>query len=328
MRTQRGFSLIEVVVTLAIVSVLMLIVYSMIEDTVQATLFNESHNDLAILSQRAVNFVHEEIIQTRAVFEENATGSAYRAALQIPASYPRWTTSLLPVIDPATTLAPDAAADRFTGNSLLIARQLAPLSVMYDDDNNPLTPEVEFMADRYRFEYFFLSPISARALDLLRSESVVFADYFQLNALSNAHIRAIVPKLRTAGLNHAWNPGQPVDSAFYDLADALDGNFNPPVNRPTLAVQRTVSLFPELRGGRISGKMDYSIAREGFPIRAPVNLYARPHSTRPGFPAGFEVKIAGPSGNRQVMTRVLMMSNYHVNRWETQQAFVVTAARF
>ena len=83
---QRGFSLIEMTVTLAIVSVLMIAVYAMIEQTIRATLFNESHSDLAVLSQKAVNGVQGELLQTRMVFQEDALGSSYRGR---SADYPQ-----------------------------------------------------------------------------------------------------------------------------------------------------------------------------------------------------------------------------------------------
>jgi hypothetical protein len=51
-------------------------------------------------------------------------------------------------------------------------------------------------------------------------------------------------------------------------------------------------------------------------------------SGRPGFPSGLEVKVAGPAGNRQVMTRIVLMSHYGVKSYESQQGFVITAARF
>jgi len=88
-------------------------------------------------------------------------------------------------------------------------------------------------------------------------------------------------------------------------------------------------------GGRISGKMDYSVAYvptvgSAIPLPAltPIRVYAQPDSAAPGFPSGFEVKIVGPARNRQVMTRVVLMSNYRVNSYESQQGFVITAARF
>ena len=342
-QSQRGFSLVEITVVLAIVSGLLLICYSMIEQTVRATMFNESHNDLAIMTQRAVNLMQLEIVQSRAVFQEDALGQAYRTALQIPATIPRWTDTLLPMLQIDPTMAPDTGngTNRFAGNSLFVVRQLAPLSVMYDDDGNAGTPNVEFLADRYRFEYFFLSPNASRSfersgftLDLMQSTSVEFADYFQLSSLSSSQIQKIVPTIIAAGIARGWNPGQPIASGFYNLSGATDGTFNSPVRNPTIAIASTISLFPGLRGGRISGRMDYSLAfvpaspATPYPLRMPIALYSRTDTTIPGFPAGFEVKITGPAGSRKVMTRVLLMARYGTNTYETQQGFVTTSASF
>src|SRR3954468_14351738 len=104
---QAGFSLAEVTVTLAVVSALMLIVYSIMDQTLRASMFNESHNDLIIMSQRAMNTMQSETVQARQVFEENADGQAYRAALQVPALYPAWSPALLPIVQSDSTMAPD-----------------------------------------------------------------------------------------------------------------------------------------------------------------------------------------------------------------------------
>lgn len=324
---QRGFSLIEITVTLAVVSVLMLIVYSIMDQTLRASLFNESHNDLIIMSQRATNTLQSEIVQARQAFEENADGAAYRAALQIPARYPAWTPALLPVVQSDETMAPDTTT-RYTGNSLFIVRQLEPLSILYDDDGDRTTPDVEFLADRYRFEYFFLSRNASRrfssspyTLDLLQSTSIEFADYFQLSGLTRAQLQVLGPKIIAAGIGRAWNPGQPIASAFYDIP--TNGNWGAPVNRPTIAIRSTASLFPELLGGRISGRIDYSVAFGSYKLPMKIAVYA---TTNP--PSGFEVKITGPAKSRKVMTRVLLMSRYATNTYETQQGFVTTSANF
>jgi hypothetical protein len=57
-------------------------------------------------------------------------------------------------------------------------------------------------------------------------------------------------------------------------------------------------------------------------------FYAKPDSTYPKFPGGFEVKIAGPAGHRKVGVRLVLMSNYHASTYESQQGFVTAAARF
>jgi len=335
-KSQRGLSLIEVTVTLAVVSGLMLIVYSMLDQTLRASMFNESHNDLMIMAQRSVNRMQSEIVQSRLAYEENTDGAAYRTALQIPSKYPAWSNSLLPVIQADPAMGPDTTATRYTGNSMLLVRQLEPLSLYYDHDNNVNTPEIEFLADRYRFEYFFLSPNSTRkfasgatsVLDLIFCESEVYADYMQLSSLTAAQIQKIVPKVMNAKITRAWNVGQPIASAFYLLSDATDGTFNGVIIKPKIAIANTRSLFPELRGGRISGRMEYSIAFGSYPIRRAIPYYAKVDKTKPNFPGGFEVKICGPAGNRNVITRVLLMAHYGVTDYDSQQGFVTTAASF
>lgn len=339
-RDQRGFSLMEVTVVLAIVTVLMIATYSMIEQTTRTAMFSESHNDLAIISQKAVNSLQTEVLQTRMVFEENALGAAYRAALALPAEYPVWSDSFLPVIQPGTTMAPDTN-QRFAGNSLFVARQLPPLRIEYDHDDSPVTPDAEFVADRYIFEYVYLTPLSVpvfarsgRSLDLMMTTSVQYADYFQLLALGPATIARIVPELVERKIVRAWDPGQPVANAFYELSGAADGTFDAPIAKPEIALARAKSLLPGLRGGRVSGKMTYSVAfvpdapSAPYPLRNPIRVFAPAVNGRPGFPSGFEAKIVGPSGNRQVMTRVVLMSHFATKSYDSQQAFVMTAARF
>jgi hypothetical protein len=273
-------------------------------------------------------------------FEENALGSSYRAALTLPSEYPVWSTSLLPVADIAsTTMAPDAAGSRFTGNSLLLARQMEPLTITYDHDNDRNTPDVEFLADRYRFEYIYLSPNPTRSfsrtgltLDLMMATSAEYADYFQLSSITTNR-GGLATKLLARGIQRAWDPGQPIANAFYELSAATDGTFDAPLRAPTIPTIRERTLLKSLLGGRITGAMAYSVAfeprspRPPFPLPQNIGTFAQADNSRPGFPAGFEAKIVGPAGSRQVMTRILLMA-YIRGKYEAQQGFVTTAARF
>jgi hypothetical protein len=337
----------EITVVLAIVSVVMIMVYSLIEETMQVTMFNESHNELAILSQSAVNTLQSEVQQARFAFEEDALGTAYRAALTMPGDVTVWTDSRLPLFAAAGEIEPDLVSQQFTGNSLLLARQLEPLTVTYDHDGNGFTPEIEFLADRYRFEYFYLARSNEKSfdnsgmtMDLLMSRSAEHADYFQLDSLDDTATGLIAQKLIAAGLSRAWNPGEVLSSAFYTLAGATDGTFNAPVDGPTIPIVHTTTLLrpffgvhdreQRFAGGMgITGRIDYSVAFGSFPLPAPVRVFAQPDASKPGFPSGFEVKISGPARNRKVMTRIVLMSHYGANKsHEAQQGFVVTAARF
>ncbi|HEX7151089.1 MAG TPA: prepilin-type N-terminal cleavage/methylation domain-containing protein [Thermoanaerobaculia bacterium] len=357
MKQQRGFSLMEIIVVLALVSGLMIVVYTLIDETLQTAMFNESHNDLTIMSQRAVNQMHVELLQSSMAFEDNTLGNQYRTALQIPATTPVMPNTLLPVFDTATAVNPDTGtgAARRTGNSLLIVRVLAPLEssadprehkpVLYDHDNdaaNPSpTPEIELPIDRYRFEYFFLSRNAGRSfggagyyLDLVRAASDEYVDFTQLSSLNATQLRRVTSQLWTYGYRRAWDPGQPVPSAFYDLGrPRITGAFDPPIANANIPIAKSASILPEMRGGRIAGRMEYSVAfrptaRPPFPIRQPVSMYAQQNAALPAFPAGFEVKIAGPSGFRRAFVRLVLVSNYRATNYESQQATVTTATRF
>jgi prepilin-type N-terminal cleavage/methylation domain-containing protein len=342
-KSERGMSLIELVVVLAVVSGLMVIIYSLVEEAMKAAMFGESHNDMTIMTQRVVNRLQSEVLQSRVAFQEDVNGGAYRDAMQIPAQPAKWPDTLLPVFQSDATLDPDTGngADRYAGNSLLIVRQLAPLSILYDDDGNAGTPDVEFLADHYRFEYEYPVMNDARSfggtgfyLDLMESRSGEYADYFQLASLTAAQMKAIVPRIQATGIARAWDPGQPIDNAFYDLAPAAAGAFGAALVKPKIAVASTASLLPDMRGGRISGRIEYSIAfvpavpKKPFPITQPIAFYSQPDPAYPKFPGGFEVKIAGPAGHRKVGMRLLLMSNYRAGKYESQQGFVTASARF
>jgi prepilin-type N-terminal cleavage/methylation domain-containing protein len=347
MKREKGFSLMEVVIVLALVTGLMIVVYTLIEETLHTAMFNESHNDLTIMTQRAVNQVYVELLQSATAYQDDTVGNEYRAALQIPATTPVMPNSLLPVFDTDPALNPDTGTgtDRRTGNSLLIVRSLSPLEgtnkpVLYDHDNNNATAETELPVDRYRFEYFFLSRNTNRNfsgagwyLDLVRATSGEYADYFQLSTLTPAQLTRVTNQLLGYGIQRAWHPAQPLGNAFYDLNDARDGTFNPAIARPTIAITESKTMLPEMRGGRISGRMDYSVTfrptfRTPYPIRHPVFAYAQADSAKPGFPSGFEVKVAGPIGFRKVFVRLALMSNYRATNYESQQGVVTTATRF
>jgi hypothetical protein len=165
----------------------------------------------------------------------------------------------------------------------------------------------------------------------MRATSETYADYFQLASVT-ANPGALVQKLIDAGLKQAWDPGKPLSSAFYDLSAATDGTFGNALNKPTIPILLTKTMLPGLFGGRISGRMKYSVGfpktpGPAFPIPQPLAVFARTDASLPGYPAGFEVKIIGPSRNRQVLARLVLMSHYGRN-YEAQQASITTAARF
>lgn len=383
LNTQRGYTLMEILVVVAISSVVLILCYQLIEDAMKTSLFVESHNRLAEFAQRPVNFMQAEVYQNRAVFQGDAIGTGYLARMlcsittppggcAAPGAYPTggwpncsggscgagvvgWTpaalptiqaNSLLPILDASNVMGPDAGtgAARMTGNALLIVRQLPPLLIDYDHDNNVNTPRIKFPADRYRFELYYLSRKTTRPfstagyyLDLIQARSIDFADYFQLNTLigaggtmSGQAKTDLIAGLNAGGLHLSWNPmNQTVSNAFYSM-DAATGAFTLRANQG-IWIYSAKSLLPEFGGGSVAGKMLYTVgfrptATTKLPIRDALPKYAVFDSTMPEFPSGFEVKIVGSGAARKVLLRLVLVANYGVTKMDSQEGFVISSS--
>ncbi len=354
--SERGLSLIEMLVTLAISVTVIAVVMTIIEEAMKMSLFVESHNDLAVMSQRPTNNMQKEVLQAKTIFGEDAIGTPYRSRIETlltTAGTPDAPGSLLPIVNGAGALAPDTGGVRTTGNCLLVARQLTPIQIsVAADGTDPVTfPAITFMADRYQFEYFYLTRNATRkfkggdySLDLYRYRSIPYADYFQLSGvtanLSATQRTALATSIKApAGGNLliAWNPGLDLLSSFY----TIDANLAFPVgslitvSTSLLAMQDNISLLPELLKGRISGKMSYTVAYKigtapgtnipGLSGLNPVPVYFEAGGATTPLDCGFEVKVVGPLGSRRVLTRLVLYSNYGITKFGSQEGFVITS---
>ena len=60
---ERGFSLLEATVTLALLVITLALFYDMILGATRSSMFAESRNDLSVIGQRVVNGIQKEIGQ-------------------------------------------------------------------------------------------------------------------------------------------------------------------------------------------------------------------------------------------------------------------------
>jgi prepilin-type N-terminal cleavage/methylation domain-containing protein len=352
--SERGMTLIEMLVVVAISTVVMIAAYEMMDGAVQASLYVEAHNDLPVFGQEVVNLLQREMMQSREFFPATAAGEAYRSALRTSGGVALTTLdapgSLLPIADTGTqVLIPDdATTGRLTGNCLLIARQLEPLLLPFDHDNDNNTADVQFPADRYEFQYYYLTRNTARnfsnsgyILDLVQARSVTFADYFQLVSLSGTQRAELAPQLIAAGLTRAWNPSTPIANAFYNIQ--APGTFQL-VNNPTITMNRIRSVLPAFgAGGRISGFMNYTVgicrtvtrncntaaSQAIFPgVRDRMPQFALVDNNNPAFPQGLEFKIVGPAGSRKAFVRLVLMAHYGVTKFDSSESVSLTSVNF
>lgn len=335
--SESGLSLIEVLIVLLLMTLLTGIFYEILIASSRANMASESRNDLAVIGQRIVNQIQTEVLQAKLILQEDSVGTGYRTRLAagLPAGVSEWTGSRMPLIDANTSiLGPDPGPNNITnrtGNSLILVRQLQPVAIQYDHDGSAGTPMIDFMADRYEIQYYFLRQNTTSDfggfgyyLELMQAKTQVFADYFQLNSLG-ALGTGVVQGLRTQSppILLAWNPGLAINApAFYTLnaAGTMSGT-----TTPSFSLTLT-SLMKEFAGGRIAGKMGYSVALNAstpLALKDPVPLYATASSN---FPGGMEFLVVGAPRSRKVVSRLVLASSYG-GRFNSQESSVITSAR-
>jgi hypothetical protein len=334
---EAGFSLLEALVTLTILMTVMAVFYEMILGSVRTSMLSESRSDLAEFGQRAVNLIQTEILQSKLIFQEDTTGTGYRTLFvnSLPGGVSVWTNSRMPIFDPNTNIigpdpGPNSIANR-TGNSLIVVRQLAPLAVPWDHDNNAGTADINFLADLYTFEFYFLRSVTTKKfgtfgyyLDLVQARSETVADYFQINGVTVNKAQLITRIRANVPVTYAWDPGKAVSApAFYRLNAAGTFTAMNPLNSFAVTAK---SLLPALQGGRIGGSMDYSVAlnlNTPLTLPDPVPAYATANSN---FPGGVEFQVVGLAGSRKVMSR-LVLASYYNNNYNSQAISVISSAR-
>jgi hypothetical protein len=345
---ERGLSLVEVLVVLSLMLVIGGVMFELMIGTTRSSIFAEGQNDLATIGQRVVNSIQTEVIQSKLIFQEDAIGTGYRTLFTnalTPKGYTVWSNSRMPIIDANTSIigtdpGPNAIANR-TGNSIILVKQLQPISVSYDHDANSGTPDINFQADVYQLEFYFLRQNTARSfngigyyLELIQANSQIVGDYFQLSSIP-VNGSQVVQGLRTALLatapsasTLAWDPGKAVSApAFYTLNSngSMTGNATPVFDLSSHGAGKVVSLMPEFSGGRISGNMEYSIGlnASAMTLRDIIPRYATANSN---FPGGLEFQIVGPAASRKVLCR-LVLAYESMRTLTSRESIVITSAR-
>lgn len=324
----------EVMVVLALMSVVSLMFYQMYMGTVKSTMFIESKNDLAMFSQQSINELKLEIMQSRRVFQNDSLGNSYKSIYQIPSEFEILDGSRLPTAHPNGVIDADETGENYTGNMVLAVRERAAHEAVVDHDNDSSTADVEFLADLYSFQMFYLGKRTDRQLephdfyvDLRRLDSSRYADYFQLQGLDATYREAVATSLYNAGIRLAWDPNEEAPDAFYSIGS--DGSLSALGSNHVIRPEVNESMIRQLHGGRISGTMVYSVGVDsdsgGQEATDPVSVLGIQSGH---FPSGFEVKMIGPTGARKIFARLMLVSQYQGEITSRVNTVVVTIAEF
>ena len=310
-RVSRGLTLIEMMVSLAIFSVIALAAMTFIVSSLKVNYTVEAQADTSNMGQQALDQLRGSLAQSKKLLDLD---TGFLEIIDMTTAPAPVCEIRLPKIEPNGSLTPRAGSKdgAFTkssvGNAILFVEAQPPFQ----------DPKTKRLIDRYRFVLYYVAKAEGRiahvpyALDLVRVESTPYADFTQVDALEGDIETDVIAALEKAGIGYAWDPGAPAIAAFSRLSGAR--LVVPPEPKHRIVPANIASALPGIgRKMRGAGMIGYSIApNDGeVPIRTVVPKFAQPAD---GFPNGFEVLVTGPGHGRKVLVRMVLVG-------EAQQRF-------
>lgn len=231
----RGFTLLEVLVTLAIFSVVMSISVSFLFQHWRTQRALMVQNYLRERTQSTLYVLSRQLSQSKRIFGNDTLGNLYRSQLPFPTA--ERDRIVLPTIRTTGALAPERTCDVFpdqyfwapsVGNALFFVENV---EVFDDFDGLPLT----HMIDLYRFNLYYVIPDSGvRNIDhwnnpsqmpaqkLVEWHSELYADYNQFKRyledplmVSSSDRDAAKLALENRGVTALWDTKEETDKAKF-----------------------------------------------------------------------------------------------------------------
>lgn len=321
-RSQGGYSLIEIVMVLAILALMSFVVERTLASTQNADRWLGAVRKSTERGQRIAYNLREIVSASRKLFGNDTMGQGYLAALDLTRD-PVAPGSRLPLIDEVGGLGPDASGVPMTGNILLFVREADPAPAVA----NPATQAVRFI-DTYRFVCVYphvadnyvitkANPKLARDLVIWRSEP--FPSYAQILEVSDPTQRANVIQdlYNRFGYEFAWDSNGTVDTSMFAM-DSLGGLSGTPTPGLTLAEDVVVSE---------RGRLAYANVQLADSLNS--DYYRRAVFTNNDgwMPDGFEIKIVGASGSRKVWMNLVVEVQATRDQIAVQPCTVIASTR-
>lgn len=323
-RTRRaaGFTIIEATVVTVVVALMTLVIERTVSGVVETERSMRAVRNTTERGTQATYRLRDLVQTSRKLFQADTVGNAYLAKLSRTRFAPL-AGARLPLFDEVNPLGPDAVGDPHTGNCLLFLREGDP----YRAVSVPASKTIRSI-DTYRIVCVYLSQSTrtvvaggSPAVELVEWRSRAFPNYTQVMAISVATERTQVVKDLYArfGCNYLWNPTGAVDASFY----GIDGSGNIAA-APTVVTSIPEDLNVSLGGRFVSGNM--SVARTDTTSQVRMPIFSR-DAIATWTPNGFEVKICGPSGARQVWLRLTVEQQASKGRVPAQTTTAVANTR-
>lgn len=321
-RVEGGFTIIEAVIVTVIVALMTLVIERTVGGVVETERSMRAVRNTTEKGQQATYRLRDLVSMSRKLYQNDTIGNGYLAKL----SRTRFTPlagARLPIFDEVNPMGPDEVGDPHTGNCLLFIREGDPYRAVSVAASKKLRS-----IDTYRLVNVYLAQSTRTvvaggqpAVELVEWRSEAYPNYTQVIGITPVAERTqVVKNLYTRfGVDYLWNPTAAVGAAFY----AIDGSGNIAASPTAVtAIPEDLNVSP---GGRfVSGNMAVARTDTTSQVRMPI-FSVDPIAT--WTPNGFEVKVTGPSGSRQVWLRLTVEQQASKGRVPAQTTTAVANTR-
>jgi len=265
----------------------------------------ERHNRVNTRCQRILNELGAQVSSSVRLYGDDAEGQAMLGILQ-GVSGEMLGNSKLPVLLPTGIIEKDDAGGRFTGNFLLFLKAEKPFGYKGVGGSQDIR-----RIDIYRVIALYLArkegvtgPLTDRpdGLDLVVFRSVPLIDRSEIDAIVDDAEREQVLTLARQELRvkFLFDISRPVMQALANFNDmgVIDPNAPDPYLIPEDTVRGKEGLFEHIA---------ITVATNGAPSHYGIGRFAEVDTSGEGFPHGFETRIIGGAGARQVLLHLTLV---------------------
>lgn len=291
-----GITLVEMLVSLGALSILMTVLFALLNTSTRILYSNQLYEGLKEEGQRSMRYLDRDIIRAKKIF---GRGSNYPEIIATSGLPPIVSFSKLPAVNPVGVFDIHSAAfsDTIFGNEFFFAK--VENGARFD------VGSLSYEINLYRFIHVYLTMDTTHksrpydyTLALVKWESGLYADFWELEHIWEDPIHDSEKILDTLnnvyGVYYCWDPSEKdAEKAFYRI-----GSFNTPAS---IYLQTSDYRFI-VRA--IDQTLGISFNRsDSFPVADSVPAFSE---TEDMFPGGLEFGVVGPTSSRVVLMRMVL----------------------
>ncbi|MCX7795387.1 MAG: prepilin-type N-terminal cleavage/methylation domain-containing protein [bacterium] len=314
-----GFTLLELIIVLAITSLVIPIIYGISEGVVFSTTALTATNDIKLINQKLISDIKIDVVQSAMILDDN---SSYKnmVSLNMPSNFTQLNRNKLPIINETGSFPPNSAN---VGNVLFMVRYLNPIDVTVQIGSNSKS----YRLDTYRFVYYFLAKDNSYKIKernpivLLRAQSrEIYVDYLSINNITdNNEKKALVTSLYNRDMRYAIDLRS---AKFYELRDngniSLVNNHQIQMDSSIASKNFRVNTYP-------TGSVYYAMGYNGM---GSIPKFANVDNTGDKFPNGFEIAVVGPRSSRDVLIRSVVVAHISGKVLENESVTIISVPQF